>query len=293
MCKVQCGCFERSNCNGLFFGNLKSQHRHSGIARPRAVLSCLNLDYNAITRPRCSLAAGRSTCVLTQQNQTCQTATMNYSAVIFDLDGTLLDSLADIANSANEVLASCGFPTHSHDAFRRFVGDGVSMLFTRALPVAAQQIETIARCVELHRVAYSRRWNDQSRPYPGVFELLSMLNARGVRLAVLSNKPQPFTEKCVGEFFPETRFEIVLGQREGVPRKPDPAGAVEILQRLNLPAAKVAFLGDSDVDMQTAIAAHVHPIGALWGFRSQAELTAAGAAQIIHHPLELLMILEN
>jgi phosphoglycolate phosphatase len=213
---------------------------------------------------------------------------MTYRAVIFDLDGTLLDTLADIGRAANEVLARLDFPTHPLDAYRYFVGDGVGMLFTKALPAGAVREDVLARCGAEFREAYGRGWNVETRVYDGVPELLDELANRGRKLAVLSNKPDSFTKDCVRHYLSAWRFEAVLGQREGVPRKPDPAAAGEILNQLATPAEQVLYLGDTAVDMQTARAAGVYPVGALWGFRPAEELVEAGAEVLIEHPLQLL-----
>lgn len=209
-------------------------------------------------------------------------------AVIFDLDGTLIDSLADIANSANAVLTSFAFPSHPIDDYRQFIGDGVAMLFSRALPAAHRHETLIGQCVERMRVEYGNRWNADSAPYDGMLDLLRDLRDRGIRLGVLSNKPQLFSQKCADEFFPQGTFDLVFGQREGVPRKPDPAGALEIAAALALSPSQCAFVGDSSIDIETACRAGMLPIGVRWGFRSADELQAAGAQRILAHPRELL-----
>ena len=218
---------------------------------------------------------------------------MTFEAVVFDLDGTLLDTLADIGNSANEVLVTYDLPPYDLPRYREFVGDGVAMLFTRALPESMRTNERIAECVARFSEVYARRWHEQTHPYDGVHELLSTLASRGVKLTVLSNKPHAFTVKYVAEFFPRTKFELVLGQREGVPRKPDPAGAHEIISCLKLPPGKILYLGDSGVDMRTAVAARMFPLGAAWGFRSRDELTKCGAQEVIDAPLDMLRFFDE
>ena len=213
---------------------------------------------------------------------------MQHSAVIFDLDGTLLDTLADIGNSANETLVAEGFSPHELDAYRRFIGDGIETLFTRALPPAAVSDAVVADCVRRYRGVYVRRWNDQARPYDGIEALLAELAQRGVSMAVLSNKSHPFTVRCVEHFFPQTQFACVYGQRSGVPIKPHPAGALEILQHLQRSPGEVVYVGDTSTDMQTAVAAKLFPVGVLWGFREREELLQCGAQAIVAHPCELL-----
>ena len=214
------------------------------------------------------------------------------SLVIFDLDGTLLDTLADIADTANQVLRSLGYPAHERSAYRRFVGEGVRTLFSRALPPDSVDDQVLGRCIEGFRQAYSRQWNVKTQVYEGIRPLLHALHQRGVRLAVLSNKPDAFAKRCIEHYLPECPFEVVLGQREGVPRKPHPAAALEILDTMGVPAERCLYLGDSDVDMQTAAAAGVFAVGALWGFRTSDELRRSGAGSLIAHPLELLQVLE-
>jgi phosphoglycolate phosphatase len=216
---------------------------------------------------------------------------MHFAAVVFDLDGTLLDTLADIAYSANAVLSRHGFPNHEIDEYRWLVGEGVAKLFERALP-ADQLVEAvIARCVADFREVYGRHWNASTKAYEGIPELLSEVAALGIKCAVLSNKPDAFTKRCVAEYFRDTHFHMVLGQRDGFPRKPDPAGALQILRQLEVPAAHGLFLGDSAVDMQTARRAGLYSVGALWGFRTRQELADAGADAIIQWPRDLLPIL--
>jgi len=216
-----------------------------------------------------------------------------FSAIIFDLDGTLLDTLTDIAVSANRVLQSLGYPQHELELYREFVGAGVRVLFGRALPESAVDEATVTRCVGRFEVEYGRNWNVATRLYDGIAELLDAVAEQGVKISVLSNKPDAFTRQCVEHYLNAWPIDPVLGQREGVPRKPDPAGVREILERLDLPAERCLYLGDSDIDMQTASAAGVYPVGAPWGFRSAEELMRSGARVLIDHPLELLELLDS
>ena len=217
---------------------------------------------------------------------------MEFPAVIFDLDGTLLDTLADIADSANRVLGGRGCPTHPADAYRQFVGEGLRRLFERALPADRRRPEVVAECVAGFREAYAEHWNVRTRPYDGVPELLDALSARNVMMAVLSNKPDGFTRRCVDEYLSRWRFEAVLGQREGVPRKPDPAGALEIASRLGVATDRFLYLGDSATDMRTARSAGMRAVGAAWGFRSVDELESAGAEVIIQRPMDFLAMVD-
>jgi len=218
---------------------------------------------------------------------------MPYEAILFDLDGTLLNTLDGIGNTVNRILASRGFPIHAIDAYRYFVGEGLTLLISRALPEDQRDPMTVQACVEAYRENYNRTFSAVTKPYPGVPAMLDALTARGLKLAILSNKPHRLTMKSVIELLPNWTFEVILGQRAEVPRKPDPAGAYEIAERLGIPPAHFLYLGDTAVDMQTAIAAGMFPIGVLWGFRSAEELQVGGAQALIEHPLDSLKFLDS
>ena len=209
-------------------------------------------------------------------------------AVIFDLDGTLLDTLEDIADSTTSILAQRHFPTHGLDDYRRYVGDGVTMLIERALPEGKRTAPTIHECVQAFRDEYALNWNNKTKPYPGIYEMLNALTARQVKLAVLSNKPDDFTKRCVPEYFSQWPFHMVIGLNDSTPPKPDPTGARQIAARLNIKPAEILFLGDSGTDMKTAISAKMLPVAALWGFKPRAELEHDGVQAFIDHPKELL-----
>ena len=197
---------------------------------------------------------------------------MKYKSVIFDLDGTLLNTLEDIAESLNCVLREMGLGTHPMDAYRYLVGSGAEELVIRALPPGKRDQELIAECVEAFRVEYRRNWNVRTRPYEGVPELLDALKERGTRIAILSNKPHEFTTLCVRQYFPGYDFAAVLVEGEGIPLKPDPTGALEISRRLGIPPGEFIFVGDTGTDMETAVRAGIFPLGVLWGFRPEKEL---------------------
>ena len=214
-----------------------------------------------------------------------------HKAVIFDLDGTLVDSLGDLADSTNTVLARRGFPVHELDEYRYFVGDGMLNLILRALP-EEKAVPSFAR--ELHPeidAEYSSSWHNRTRPYAGIPELLSELSSRGIRLAVLSNKPDHFTKQIVSYFFPDIPFSPVFGYRDGIPRKPDPTAALDIVKTFGLLKTEVLYLGDTNTDMRTANAAELYAVGASWGFRPIEELADSGAQAIIDNPLQLLDLL--
>lgn len=216
---------------------------------------------------------------------------MKIRAVFFDLDGTLLNTLEDLADSANAALEANGLPVHPLEAYRYFVGSGAVTLITRAIPPDKRTDAMVNACYKRFREEYSRRWDAKTRPYEGIPELLDELQRRGIRMAVLSNKPQAATEECVARFFPRWPFDPVHGHREGVPVKPDPAGALGMARHLGLNPDEVFYLGDSDVDMLTAVRAGFFPAGALWGFRTEEELVKAGACAVLSHPADLLPLL--
>jgi phosphoglycolate phosphatase len=216
---------------------------------------------------------------------------MTPRAVLFDLDGTLLDTLDDLADAMNRVLASHGFPEHPAASYRRFVGDGVENLVRRAVPPAMNADQAaVARLAEEMRREYGASWDKKTAPYPGISRLLSHLAAMAVPLAVLSNKPHAFVSRILERYFPEIRFSASFGDRPGVPRKPDPAMALEISRLLGVPPSLFLYLGDTDTDMRTATAAGMRPIGALWGFRDEEELRRAGAQRVIAAPEDLISL---
>ncbi len=209
-------------------------------------------------------------------------------AVLFDLDGTLLDTLEDLAHAANAALSACGHPTHSVPAYRMLVGAGVRKLFERALPPDRMTPAEIERCSAVFREAYGKGWNVRTRPYDGIRDMLDAVAKRGIAMTVLSNKPDDFTQTCVREFFPDVPFALVLGEKPGVPPKPDPTGARRIVAALGIPPEEFLYLGDTSIDMETARLAGMRPVGALWGFRSREELEGAGAATVIEQPREFI-----
>jgi len=216
---------------------------------------------------------------------------MQFKAVCFDLDGTLLDSLADLADCTNKILLKRGFPEHPVDAFRYFVGDGAKMLMTRVLPEEVRNESLIEDCRQDFETSYRECWNEQTIPYKDIPELLDALIGRQLKLTVLSNKPNEFTLLMVENLLAQWNFEVVLGQREGIPRKPDPAGMLEICQQLEIPAEAFLYLGDTATDMKTAVSAGCFPVGVLWGFRTEEELRDNGARAIVKEPLEVLDLL--
>ncbi|MFO0910469.1 MAG: HAD family hydrolase [Isosphaeraceae bacterium] len=218
---------------------------------------------------------------------------MPFRAVVFDLDGTLLNTLDDIAAAANTVLAETGFPTHPVESYREFIGRGVSILFQRALPETARDAETIVRCVNGFQVAYGVLWNHLTRPYDGIPALLDELTARATILTLLSNKPDDFTQQCARQYLAAWPFRVVIGASDRIPRKPDPTGVFELAAQVGLPPREFVYVGDSAVDMETATRAGMYPVGVSWGFRPVSELRQAGARAIIETPNQLLDLLDR
>lgn len=216
---------------------------------------------------------------------------MNFKALIFDLDGTLLDTIADLTDSMNLALNHLGFPGHAVNACKMFVGDGVEKFAFRALPENNRDQATVAKCVALMRQEYTQRWANKTRPYNGIPQLLDALTSRNLEMAILSNKPHDSTKEMVAALLSKWRFHPVVGAQTAVPKKPDPTLARQISQKLGIPSEQFLYLGDTGTDMKTAQASGMFAVGALWGFRSAEELEHAGAEVLVKHPREVLELL--
>ncbi len=216
---------------------------------------------------------------------------MNKRLVIFDLDGTLLNTIGDLAAATNAVMRAHGYPEHDLTAYRRFVGNGVSKLIERALPAELRDPAHIKTLLQEFLVHYQAHIDEQTEPYDGIPELLAELTARKIATAVASNKFHAGTVRLIARFFPEIPFIAVLGQREGIPIKPDPTVVQEILRKADLSTEAVLYVGDSGVDMQTARNAAVESVGVTWGFRSREELLENGACHLVSHPAEIVSLL--
>ncbi len=213
---------------------------------------------------------------------------MNFKGVIFDLDGTLLDTLEDLATAANDTLEHFGFPVHPVDAYRYFVGEGLRTLIQRIIPESDATHTEIDEYMEKFAEIYTTTWNVKTAPYEGVLEMLNAMSKTGLQLTVLSNKPHKFTKICVETFFPEDTFNFVFGQREGIAKKPDPTGALELAGKMNLDVTDVLYVGDTATDMQTGNSAGMRTIGVTWGFRERAELEKNNAWKIATTPTEVV-----
>jgi phosphoglycolate phosphatase len=218
---------------------------------------------------------------------------MSGKAVLFDLDGTLLNTLEDLAEAMNRVLRERGFPTHGLDAYRYFVGNGSWMLVKRALPESSREDEQVQSGLDAFLRDYGKNWRVKTQPYDGVPAMLDGLAERGLKMAILSNKRDEITKKSVSQLLSRWSFDAVRGQRDEVPVKPNPTVALKIAEELRILPEEFVYLGDSAVDMKTAVAAGMFPVGALWGFRTEEELLAGGARVLISRPLELLEVISK
>ena len=213
---------------------------------------------------------------------------MKCKGLIFDLDGTLLDTLDDLAEAANTTLQYFGYPVHPVNSYRYFVGEGLKTLMQRIVPDPSVSDDELNGYMKKFSEIYSQIWNAHSAPYAGISEMIRALTKAGLQLAVLSNKPHEFTKICVDAFFPDNPFLFVVGQRQGVARKPDPAGALELAEKMGLDVAEILYVGDTATDMQTGNRAGMKTIGVEWGFRDRAELKENNAWKIVLTPAEVV-----
>lgn len=214
---------------------------------------------------------------------------MNYQAVIFDLDGTLVNSLEDLADSANELLTQRGYPTHDVSEYKYFVGNGSRKLMERVLPESKRTDEEIDTCMEIYKEIYARRQLNKTRPYPGIMQLLQTLQNYGIKIAVCTNKHISAATVILDTLFGQGTFTHVVADRPGTDfkRKPDPANVLRLAAEMDVIPEQVAYLGDSSVDMETATRAGFFPVGCLWGFRTKEELEQNGAKVLLKTPDQL------
>jgi phosphoglycolate phosphatase len=210
-----------------------------------------------------------------------------YKLVIFDLDGTLLDTLTDLANAANQTLAQWHFPEHPINDYKYFIGDGVYKLIERALPEDQRSPAMINHVVDRFKINYFNKQTDQTKPYDGVMEILKFLSQRSIKMAVASNKYHQASLDVVKHYFGNDFFDIVLGQRQGVEPKPNPRIVEDILDFTGCCPSQTLFIGDSGVDIRTAIHSNCTAVGAAWGNRPKEELQNNGAQFILEHPIEI------
>ncbi len=216
---------------------------------------------------------------------------MNKKLIIFDLDGTLLDTIEDLANATNHALTQFNLPTHPVEAFRFFVGNGINNLILKALPEDKKNQDNVSMLRPEFLKYYYAHGEECTKPYAGISELIKELKSKGYLLGVASNKIHQATVTLVDEYFGEGTFHKVYGQRENIAIKPDPSVLIQIMDELQVEKENVLYIGDSGVDAATAINAGVDFIGVLWGFRPESELRAAGAINFIKKPSELSSIL--
>lgn len=214
-------------------------------------------------------------------------------ACVFDLDGTLINSIDDLADAVNYTLRLYRYPEHEPAEYRYMVGNGAALLIERALPEGHRTEREIAKALDIYRERYAAHSLDKTRPYEGMTATLRRLRAAGLRLAVISNKPDSDTQAIIEKLFPARLFDVVCGHRDGMPHKPDPQGVLEACARMGIKPSGGAMLGDSAVDIKTALAAGMTPLGALWGFRERDELAEAGAKFLLEKPAELPEVLSR
>jgi phosphoglycolate phosphatase len=217
---------------------------------------------------------------------------MTHRAVIFDLDGTLLDTVEDLGDSMNAALVSLGYPTHSYAKYKYFVGDGFTTFSERAVPAQVRgDAAVVAECEARARREYSQGWNRKTHLYDGVADLLDELASRGILMAICSNKPHPAVLDVVGHYLGRWTFAAVVGSQPPMPKKPDPAVVHGILEGLGLERSQCLYVGDTNTDMETALRAGILAVGVLWGFRTKEELLESGAQVLVARPGEILALL--
>lgn len=216
-----------------------------------------------------------------------------YQGIIFDLDGTLLDTITDLANAGNFVCEQMGWPQHSIEAYKKFVGNGIPMLVQRFSPAEYRQPQQLEQTLAAFRQRYAAHTTDCTCAYEGIPELVQQLSEKGIPMGVLTNKEQGFAEQILKQYFPSQPFSVIQGAVANFPPKPDPKALLFLLQHPAFAGKKILFVGDSDVDILTAHAAGLEACGVLWGFRDRAELSAACAEHLVEHPSEIANLLEK
>lgn len=212
-------------------------------------------------------------------------------AVIFDLDGTLLNTLGDLRAATNHALEVRGLPPHSMEEIRQFIGNGIRLLICRAMPEETPEAE-IDAALDDFKAYYAAHIHDRTVPYDGIPQLLTALRKRGIQVAVLSNKIDSASQQLIEYFFPG-KTDVVFGEHVGVPRKPDPTSCRMVMQQLGVQPEQVLYVGDSGTDMQTAKNAGLYAVGVTWGFRSKEVLLEYGADVLVHRPEQILQILDS
>lgn len=215
---------------------------------------------------------------------------MKFKAVIFDLDGTLVDSLHDIADSINMVLKNNNFPTHSVEKHQSFIGSGVRSLVQKSLPLTHRNEKQIDTCFNSMIEIYRNNCTSKTKPYDGIIELLDNLISRDIKLSVLSNKADELTKKITHTLFPNY-FDPIIGLTSEALKKPNPTVVLEISKNLGIKPEETIYVGDTGIDMQTANSANMFAVGVTWGFRPKEELILNGAKHILNNPIDLIDII--
>ncbi len=213
-------------------------------------------------------------------------------AVLFDLDGTLANSLSDLANATNYAISKFGFPERETEEFKYFAGDGMPKMIERALPENDKNTDNVNKVMPIFLRYYGEHYCDNTKAYAGMPELIDELKGKSIMVAVVTNKNQAMAEKVVNKLYGD-RFDLILGKREGIPAKPDPTAALIAMETLGVKPDECVFVGDSMMDVMTGVNSGAYPVGVLWGFRKKDELISGGAKSIIDNPKELLEIIEN
>jgi phosphoglycolate phosphatase len=216
---------------------------------------------------------------------------MKVDLIIFDLDGTLLNTLEDLADSGNYILNRYGFPQHPLSSYRFFVGDGILKLVERILPEDKKEKDFVLSFKEEFVKYYNQHKSDKTAPYPGIINVLETIQNKHIKIAVASNKSHQMMHALMQHYFPTIHFSAIYGQRPGIPTKPNPTIVFDILKETASVKEQTLYVGDTSVDIQTAKNAGLKSIGVLWGFRSREELVTAGADDVINHPDDLLKLL--
>lgn len=215
---------------------------------------------------------------------------MKEKAIIFDMDGTLIDSLKDIAICANRVLEEFELPIHPLEDYKYFVGGGALVLIENCTPKNLEE-EKLQKVLKRFLEIYDTKLQGNTKPYEGINELLKQLDKKDIKVGILSNKPHEFTLKYAQKFFSEFNILEIHGQKKNIPKKPNPKAAIDIAKAFNIPCEDILFVGDSDVDMQTAKNASMQAVGVSWGFRGVEELIENGADFIVKTPKDILDLL--
>jgi phosphoglycolate phosphatase len=215
---------------------------------------------------------------------------MKFKGIIFDLDGTLVDSLEDISDAMNIVLKGINHPTHTYEEYQYFIGSGLRNLVTKALPTPDANENQIDLCYDLMIEVYSKACTNKTKPYDGIIELLDYLKAQNIKLSVFSNKSDDLTKEITATIFPNY-FESSVGLTTEPLKKPNPIKALEIAEKMGFKPEEILFIGDSDIDMETATNAKMNAVGVLWGYRSKEDLLSSGAKYILEKPSDLIAIL--